>query len=91
MISVSLLSYGLVPQKLENNTVRPYFQKSLFVVPAFVFGVVAVVFLADAITGPILPDASLTVAVPPAAPESLSATTTTRDWTETAGSIVRRR
>jgi len=69
----------------------PCFPKSLLVVPAFVFGVVAVMLLADAVTGPIVPDAPLTVAVSSVAPESLSATTTTRDWTETAGSIVRRR
>ena len=69
----------------------PCIQKALFVVPAFVFGAVAVVFLADAVTGPIVPDAALNVAASAAVPESLSATTTTQDWTETAGSVVRRR
>ena len=69
----------------------PCIQKALFVVPAFVFGAVAVAFLADAVTGPIVPDAALNVAASAAVPESLSATTTTQDWTETAGSVVRRR
>ena len=69
----------------------PCIQKALFVVPAFVFGAVAVVFLADAVTGPIVPDAALNVAASAAVPASLSATTTTQDWTETAGSVVRRR
>lgn len=79
------------PPKLENTAVCPCLQKSLLVVPAFVFGTFAFVLLAHAVTGPIVPTASLTVAASAVAPESLSATTTTRDWTETAGSIVRRR
>jgi len=69
----------------------PRLKRTLYVVPAFLFGAVAVVLMADAVTGPVVTDAPIPVATSAPAPESLSPTTTTRDWNETAGSIVRKR
>ena len=88
---VLLSCYASRLLKQENTALCSCTQKSLLIVPAFVFGAIAVVLLADALMGPIVPNAPLTVAASAAVPDSLSATTTTRDWTETAGSIVRRR
>lgn len=69
----------------------PCIKKTLLLVPAFAFGAAAVVLFADAVTGPIVAEAPTSVVAAAPAPESLAATTTSRDWNETAGSVVRRR
>lgn len=69
----------------------PRLKKILLLAPAFVFGAASVALLADAATGPIVSETPPPVAAAAPAPESLAVTTTTRDWNETAGSVVRRR